>query len=170
MNVELLRYPTSADWKRCLTLAKATQGRATFAEEEPSDEWKRRILRAGHSPIRTLPFTVLNQDIPYYSAMHFVRHKVGCEWYVSSQRGTDQRWERKQGEPVSVILDCNAQALMNILAMRLCEKADTITMNCAIEIRSKVLARCPEFETLLVPRCGGNKGLCPEMIPCWREQ
>ncbi len=168
MNVELLRCPTDADWQRCLMLAKMTQGKADNGAE-PSDEWKRRMLKAGHSPIRTLPFTILMMDIPYYSAMHFVRHKVGCEWYVSSQRGTAERWKRAQGALVNVVLDCNAQALMNIMAMRLCEKADAVTMNCAIDMRSKVLEKCPEFETLLVPRCGGNKRLCPEMLPCRSE-
>lgn len=55
----------------------------------PSDEWKRRILDAGHSPIRTLMFTV-RMEIPYYVSVHFVRHKVGVEHYVRSQRNDRQ--------------------------------------------------------------------------------
>ena len=169
MKISLLRYPTAEDWKRCLMLARSTQGKDDNGLE-PSDEWKRRMLVAGHSPIRTLPFTIRIDGIPYYSAMHYVRHKVGCEWYVSSQRGDEDRADRKQGAEVTVILDCNAQALMNILAMRLCKKADKVTRNCAVEIVCAVTDKCPEFKGLLMPRCCNDKTRCPEMVPCWKEK
>lgn len=169
MKITLLRYPTAEDWTRCLMLARATQGRGDV-DVEPSEYWKYRMLIAGHSPIRTLPFTIRIEGIPYYSAMHYVRHKVGCEWFVSSQRGTTDRAERKQGAEVTVILDCNAQALMNILTMRLCNKADNVTQAVAQMIKAAVEAQCPEFKGLLKPRCNGVDGQCPEMVPCWMKE
>jgi hypothetical protein len=167
--VRLIRYPTDEDWQRCLMLARATQGKEDNGVT-PSEDWKRRMLIAGHSPIRTLPFTILLDGIPYYSAMHYVRHKVGCEWFVSSQRGNEDRAERKQGNPVNVILDCNAQALQNILMMRLCNKADKVTQAYAIEIQQAVIEQCPEFVGVFHRRCWGRNELCPEMIPCWKKK
>lgn len=167
MNIQLLRCPDADDWKRCLMLARATQWREDL-DIEPSENWKHKMLVAKHSPIRTLPFTILLKDIPYYSAMHFVRHKVGCEWYVSSQRNDKERALREQGTPVNVILDCNAQALMVILMMRLCFKADDITRSYAEEIKASVEEACPEFRGLLKPRCGYSAENCPEVLPCHR--
>ena len=168
MKISLLRYPTADDWKRCLMLARSTQGKDDNGLE-PSEDWKRRMLVAGHSPIRTLPFTIRIEGIPYYSAMHYVRHKAGCEWYVSSQRGDEDRADRRQGAEVTVILDCNAQALMNILAMRLCKKADKVTQGVAHLVKAAVEVQCPEFENLLQPRCHNDKTRCPEMMPCWKQ-
>ena len=39
-SVEIMRYPTADDWKRCLLMARATQGRFS-APNEPTDEWKK---------------------------------------------------------------------------------------------------------------------------------
>ena len=57
MSVEILRYPTDEDWQRCKMLALNTIGKR-YAGSEVTDEWKRKILRSEHSPIRTLMFTI----------------------------------------------------------------------------------------------------------------
>ena len=51
MKVEILRFPTDTDWLRCKKLALGTVGKDT--DTPPTDEWKEKILRSEHSPIRT---------------------------------------------------------------------------------------------------------------------
>ena len=54
MLVEILRFPTDTDWLRCKKLALGTVGKNT--DIPPTDEWKKKILKSEHSPIRTLMF------------------------------------------------------------------------------------------------------------------
>lgn len=166
MTVELLRWPTDADWQRCKALAMNTVGKP-FAGAV-STEWKRKILKAEHSPIRTLMFTV-RMAIPYYVSVHFVRHKYGVEHYVTSQRndrqdGYDRRGAR-QDAPVVHIMDLNAQALMAMARRRLCGKADPETQAVMASISGAVLEKCPEFSGFLVPMCRYRQ-TCPEFTPC----
>ena len=74
IQVEILRNPTKADWARCKELALNTMGKK-YAGKEVTDEWKRQILKAQHSPIRTLMFTI-RLTIPYFASVHLVRHKI----------------------------------------------------------------------------------------------
>jgi hypothetical protein len=43
----------------------------------PTSEWKRKLLRSEHSPIRNINITAKFYDIPYWVVGHFVRHKFG---------------------------------------------------------------------------------------------
>lgn len=166
-TVELLRYPTDADWARCKIFALNTMGK------EPKDdtttfEWRRKILIAEHSPIRTLMFSI-RIIIPSYVSVHFARHKFGVEHYVQSQRNDRQsnydRNEAPQSVLVSHIMDINAQELMHMSHLRLCSQADARTRFMMALICSKVEQKCPEFKGLLVPSCG-YLGRCPEFSPC----
>lgn len=55
MRVELLEYPGERDWIEVYRRALVTVGKDTV--KIPSDEWKRKILAARHSPIRYLRFS-----------------------------------------------------------------------------------------------------------------
>ena len=166
-TIELLRYPTEADWKRCLYLARATQGKFDEANV-PSYEWRHRILRAEHSPIRTLMFTIEMKNIPYYSSVHFVRHKYGVEHYVQSQRVNPDRGAERQDAPVTHTMDLNAQALINIMRKRLCYKADHTTHEIALQIKAQILYKDGTgiWNDILVPECCYRANYCPEMKPC----
>ena len=59
-SVEILRYPTEEDWKRCLMLARCTQGKFD-TPNEPTDDWRKKILRT--QPNQN--FDVHNQDGEY---------------------------------------------------------------------------------------------------------
>ena len=166
--VEVLRYPTEVDWKRAKYLALKTMGRK-YAGGRVSDEWKQKILRAGHSPIRTLMFTI-EMEIPYYVSVHFVRHKFGVEHYVQSQRNDRQslydREKAPQDEPVIHVMDLNAEALIHIAGMRLCGMAYHTTQLAMCEIVKEVLKTNPEFKPFLVPKCLQRGGVCNEFEPC----
>ena len=166
MRVELLRYPTDEDWQRCKALALATAGKEP---KTPVDEaWKRRILAAGHSPIRTLMFTI-RLEVPYWVSVHLVRHKVGIEHYVRSQRNDRQsdydRNSARQDSMVTHVIDANAQALMQLVQTRTCGMAAKETREVAWAIAEAVTKACPEFDGLLMPKCAWTHG-CHEFRPC----
>lgn len=164
--IEILRYPTEEDWKRCKLLALNTVSKSNIGEV--SDEWKRKILQAEHSPIRTLMFTI-RMEIPYYCSVHFSRHKYGVEHYVSTQRNDRQnnydRRGARQDALVSHIMDINAQALINMSHKRLCFQADTATRQIMEEITCKVMEVSPDVGRLMCPMCDYRKG-CNEFKTC----
>lgn len=166
MKVEILRFPTLADWRRCKMLALTTVGKDAITP--PTDDWKYKILTAEHSPIRTLMFTI-KMEIPYWVSVHYVRHKYGVEHFVKSQR-TDRtgedRNEKRQDEMVTHIMDINAQELMFMARRRLCNLASKETRKVMKEIVKQVTEACPEFAKVLEPMCERNGGVCYEMRSC----
>lgn len=167
MKVTMLKHPTDEDWLFCKQCALNTIGKSSTTL--PSDEWKIKILKAEHSPIRTLWFA-FKITAPYYCVMHFVRHKIGCEHFVTSQRDDRNnndipRAEKPQGEFVDYILYINAQELMFMARRRLCNQASKETREVMQMIVSLVLTTNPEFRDVLVPMCK-YQGKCPEIYPC----
>ena len=168
IEVEMIKHPTDEDWLFCKQCTLNTVGMKST--KMPTEEWKRKLLKCEHSPIRTLWFAFRLQ-IPYYVSVHLVRHKYGCEHFVQSQRDDRQkevvipRAEKPQGEFVSHILYVNAQELMYIMRKRLCNQASEETRQVARMIRDEVLKTNPEFEEFLVPACMYTHE-CKEMFPC----
>lgn len=167
IQVEILRNPTKADWARCKELALNTMGKK-HAGKEVTDEWKRQILKAQHSPIRTLMFTI-KLTIPYFASVHLVRHKIGIEHYVQSQRNDRQTMYDRELAPqnamVSHIIDVNAEQLMFMSHRRLCGMADATTRYIMTQICKEVEKVNPEFNGFLIPMCE-YRGGCPEFKPC----
>lgn len=169
-KVEVLRHPEDEDWARCKMLAMNTIGRNWGGAV--SDEWKHKIIKAGHSPIRTLMFTIRITNMPYWVAMHFRTHKYGVEHFISSQRNDRQteydRNKAPQDHPVSYIMDVNAQELIQMAHMRLCGQAATETRRAMQAICRAVIAVNPEFRPFLMPKCRsiGDLFYCNEFRPC----
>lgn len=168
IEVEMIKHPTDEDWLFCKQCTLNTVGMKST--KMPTEEWKRKLLKCEHSPIRTLWFAFKLQ-IPYYVSVHLVRHKYGCEHFVQSQRDDRQkevivpRAEKPQGEFVNHILYVNAQELMYIMRKRLCNQASEETRQVAQMIRDEVLKTNPEFEEFLVPACVYTHE-CKEIFPC----
>lgn len=170
MWVELIKSPTELDWALVKACALVTVGR--YAKEPPSSEWKKKILRARHSPIRELHFVFALHDVPYWVSVHLVRHHVGCQPYVRSQRNDRQseydRTKAPQDAPVEMIWSMNADALMTIAAKRLCGKTSPETRAVVEMMCNAAVRACPELDGLLVPQCEWNGGRCDEMLSCGR--
>ena len=167
IKVEILKHPTDEDWLFCKQCALNTIGKNSTTL--PNAEWKEKILRAEHSPIRTLWFAFKLQ-IPYWVSVHYCRHSYGVEHFVQSQRDdrTDNnipRAEKPQGELVSHIMYINAQELMFMARRRLCNQASEETREVMKEIVRQVLETNPEFKEFLVPMCIYQKG-CSEFSAC----
>ena len=76
MKVELTNIKGS--WKEVLNRARTTVSKREL-DKEPSDKFKDNIMRAEHSPIRSLIFCFKITDLKSWVATHFVRHHVGVE-------------------------------------------------------------------------------------------
>lgn len=152
-------------WRDVADAARTTV-RLPEGTGEPSDNWKRMMLRSEHSPIRLLTFKWKWEGIPSWVSVHFVRHKVGIEHFVSSQR-TDRtgidRNAMRQDTPVNHECVANAQALITISRKRLCSKASPETKKAWNEF----LAWVPDdhVREACVPECV-YRGFCPEQKSC----
>lgn len=172
MTIELIKIPDDKEWGLCRRAALTTIWKEYQGQPLPTD-WKHRILAAGHSPIRVLNFYISMTGIPYWVAMHLVRH-VHAMPFVSSQRNDRQdMYDRRtapQDSPVNMDWYMNAEELITIAHKRLCNQASLETRQVVAEICSQVLDQCPEFEGLLVPECVFRNGLCTEFKPCGRAK
>lgn len=170
MYIELKKFPTDNDWLWVKDCTLATVGKT--ATTDPDDDWKHRLLQARHSPIRELQFGFKIMDIPYWVAMHLVRHHVGCQPYVKTQRNDRQthydRGEAPQNQLVNLNWSMNAEALMTIANKRLCMQASPETRLVVTNMCKLVEEYFPEFRGLLVPMCEYHGGICHEMFPCGR--
>lgn len=146
-----------------------------IVKNAPDQEWKRRLLESEHSPIRELWFG-FRLEIPYWVSVHLVRHHIGVNHYVQSQRDDRQkeltlsRAEKPQGEIVTHIMSINAQELIQVAHKRLCNQASWETRTVVREMCELVKEQYPEFKNVLVPLCVYRNGKCTEMFPCGKEK
>jgi len=165
MKVELLEYPTQEDWMKVKDRALVTINKK--AVTPPTEEWKRKILTARHSPIRYLRFSFYI-ECPSWVSVHLVRH-IHAQPYVRSQRNDRQsdydRTKAPQDTPVSMIWDMGAEELMIIANKRLCNLASKETRQVVQMMCDEVKKVCPEFANELVPMCV-REGSCHEMYSC----
>ena len=171
MQIEMIKYPTEEDWMLVKQCTLVTVGKES--EMPPTEEFKRKILRARHSPIRELRFVFRLTGIPYWVSVHLCRH-VHAQPYVKSQRNDRQseydRTKAPQDAPVDMMWSMNAEELITIANKRLCNLASQETRIAVKEICRLVTEKCPEFKTELVPMCQRNGSRCYEMFPCWEKK
>lgn len=155
-------------WKEVLNAARFTQ-RKPEVDHEPSDEFKRRMIKAEHSPLRCLQFNIDFYDIPYYASVHLCRH-VHAQPFVSTSRPDingqmKPRDEQKKSDPVNMRLLVNAQEIINISRVRLCNKAERTTRMLWMKAIRELVKIEPFLANACVPNCL-YRGFCPEIKPC----
>ena len=164
MKIEILNY--TDNWQAVKNAAMNTIGKEDG--KYPSSEWKWKILSAEHSPIRLIELTIRMIDIPYWVSVHLVRHKIGIEHWVATQR-TDRtgvnRDELPQGALVNHTIRVNAQALITISRKRLCAQAAPETRAVWQAVVDAVKEVEPELAACCVKECL-YRGRCPEMKCC----
>ncbi len=134
------------------------------AKTTPPEEWKRKLIISRHSPIRRGFISWKWENIPFYVMGHFVRHHVGCTPYVATSREdrTDiPREERKQTDNVSMQMDANIQALIDMAEKRLCTQSDKVTREYMEALKDEITKYDETIGWALAPsgiyKCG-----CPE--------
>lgn len=136
----------------------------------PDSEWKRKMLACEHSPTRRIKVIWKWEDLPYWVSVHFVRHKIGCEHWVSTQR-TDRvktginRETVSQDAPVTHMMECDLQAIINISKVRLCTGASPETRQAWKMVLDELYKLIPELEGICVPSCV-YRGHCFEYFTC----
>ena len=167
-KVSLIEYPEDKDWQAVLKRALVTIGKES--ERIPDLTWKLKMIECRHSPLRRLRFAFLFENLPYYISVHFVRHHVGIEKYVRSQRNDRQNeYDRKkapQDAPVNMIMDFNGESLLEFFNKRLCTCAAEETREVVQQMKKLVEICCPEFEDYIEPMCFRNGGVCYEFKQC----
>lgn len=83
MKVELKNV--KGTWEEVANRARTTVSKGELGKE-PSDNFKKKILIAEHSPIRGLIYCFKISNLKSWVATHLVRHHVGVEKWVSTQR------------------------------------------------------------------------------------
>lgn len=168
MKVKLIEKPTEADWLEVKRRALVTIGKKPLTP--PDTDWKHKILRARHSPIRRLHFSFYI-ECPYWVSVHLCRH-IHAQPYVKSQRNDRQdeydRNSAPQDAMVSMIWDMNAEELMTIANKRLCKLTADETREVVVAMCDLVKKELPEFVGLLTAYCA-YWGKCQEMCPCYQK-
>lgn len=135
----------------------------------PSQDWKRRILLAEHSPIRSGRLIIEVHDVPSYVIGHIVRHNIGFMPFVATLRS--DRTEYADGKtpdrntPNSVRFEGNYQSFINISRKRLCGQASEKTREFWSAVMAAVAEYVPELYFVCVPECV-YRGGCPEFNMC----
>ena len=125
------------------------------------------FLRSEHSPIRVATYRVNMQNIPAWVSVHFARHKVGVEHFVTSNRADITGRARTAEDTVDHIMVCNAQALISMARKRLCFKAADETREVMEAIWYAIAKADNELAYAMVPDCM-YRGKCNEFTPCGR--
>ena len=171
MKIEILKYPNYQDLLWCKECTLNTVGKKLGITSRVDYEWIEKLVKAEHSPIRELWFGI-KMEIPYWVSVHFVRHHIGVNHYVQTQRSDRtgiNRDEKPQGEIVSHIMSVNAQELMFMAHKRLCKQASKETREVMQEIVKQVIEVAPYMKDVLVPLCVYRNGKCEEIFSCKKE-
>lgn len=154
-------------WPKVKQAARTTvhkQGEGAY----PSPKWKKTILLAEHSPIRKIRFAWRWDGLKSWVSVHFVRHKIGIEHWVSTQR-SDRTGVNRDSSPQSALVlhecEADAQALINISRKRLCKQASEETRKAWLEVKAAVAEKDPVLASVMVPECV-YRGFCPEFVTC----
>lgn len=154
----------------------ANLARTTVSKGDLSQEAKvrptfiHRMYLSEHSPIRSKMYQVYIENIPSWIATHLVRHHVGYEPFVSTQRDdrnseiTD-RDSTPQGALVNIKILLNAQAFISVSRRRLCTQAHPRTRRVWEKVIEELKLVDYELAQCCVPDCV-YRGFCYEIEPC----
>ena len=169
MRIDYLEI--KATWREIADAARTTIGMEK-GKGEPDIKWRRKMLLSEHSPIRQLIIKWKWIDLQYWVSVHFVRHKIGIEHFVSTQRSDRtgiNRDELPQAQLVTHECIANAQAIINISRKRLCTKASPETKKAWNALLVAIKKELPELYDVCIPECV-YRGFCPELNPCgWSD-
>ena len=158
----------ATSWKEVLNAARFTQRKEPI-DKEPSTKFKKKIIKAEHSPLRCLIFNIDLYDIPYFVSVHLCRH-VHAQPFVSTSRpdidgSQPPREYQKKTDLVNMRLFVNAEEILNISRKRLCTRAEKETRNVWFEVVSCLWQIDPELANACRPQCF-YRGFCPEFESC----
>ena len=126
----------------------------------------RKLYGSEHSPSRTQMFWVEMDGIPSFVSTHLVRHKIGVEHYVQTNRddrGGSDNVDRTT--PVNHAMLCNGQALINMARKRFCTNSHEETRLVMMRVKLGVEECDPALAEFMVVDCV-YRGQCFEPKCC----
>jgi hypothetical protein len=136
------------------------------SELEPTQEWKRKLLIARHSPLRAGEIQWRWEQIPYAISTHFARHVHSEKWVSTSRADRTEikdRSKRSQMDNVSMIMRSNIDALQAMAEKRLCFQADPLTRAYMQNLVEVIQEYDEDLAWSLVPSCIRTGG-CIELF------
>ena len=133
-----------------------------------TSSFKRALIKSEHSPIRLLKINWIWEGIKSWVSVHYARHHVGIEKWISTQRSDrtgENRDEIPQGALVNFEAEATAQSAINMARCRLCFQASPETRSLMEDYKITLKDFEPELSHFLVPNCIYRCG-CPEFKPC----
>jgi hypothetical protein len=165
--LNVINFKIKGSWREVADSARTTVNMKP-GTKEPTDSWKRKMLLAEHSPIRQMFISAKWFDLPYWVSVHFVRHKIGIEHWVRTQRSDRTGTERgasPQNTPVEHEILASYQAVITISRKRLCRQASPETQEAWKLMLDEVNNVDPVLKSVCVPECV-YRGWCPEYKTC----
>lgn len=161
-----------ADWVNIKNECRTTVNKEP-TENQPSADFKMKLLISEHSPIRLLRVQWRWASIKSWVATHFARHWIGWQKWIGTRRSDRTGIERghlSQEELVPMDVEANAQALINVAKVRLCRKAAHETRLYMEDLKRSIYEIEQELADVMVPSCI-YRGGCPEFQPCnvWED-
>jgi len=158
------------NWTNIKNKCRTTVGK-NYTDKEPSTEFKMKLCKSEHSPLRLLEFDWTWTGIKSWVATHWSRHKF--EKFISTQRSDRTGVDRNQlSQSELVVFDgfANGQHLIDAMRKRLCLLASPETRECAESLKHEISKIESEFGFVLVPNCVYRCG-CPEFESCgyWQK-
>ena len=176
-------------WSRALNAARRTIGKPPL-NKEPSDNWRKMVIMAEHSPIKLVEYLISFKDLRQWVGVHLLRHEHMLP-FIHSQRvdrredidsltervmsiieedvKSDESFNKRdylfQGEPNDQDFVVNAQTLINISRKRLCHCASKETIEAWVAVKAAIKEFDPIMASFMVPNCI-YRGRCPEMNTC----
>lgn len=161
MEIKITKYTDYSAMKKAM---EYTSG----SEINFSDKTVRRMYNSQHSPIRTQRYLIELIEIPTFVSVHLVRHHVGIDHYVKSNREdrANVNDTANRNTPVNHLMDLNAEALINIARKRLCFKASKETREVMEQIVLELSKQKDILADYLQPECWYRGGKCHEPKGC----
>lgn len=167
----------ATNWDLVLDMARLTVNKDRLFKL-PSDNFKKSILIAEHSPIRTLQYVIEMKNIPSWASQHIARHdsfayhsvrdSAGDVHFVGTMRSDRtgiNRDDLPQDTPVNHTIYCNANDLINISTKRLCNCASKETRQIWSAVKDAIAQIDKPMADVMVPTCI-YRGFCPEGKKC----
>lgn len=157
----------TADWIDVKNECRNTVNKG-YSDKEATTEFKKKLLISEHSPIRLIKIKWRWQGIKSWISVHFARHWLGWDKWISTQRddrtGKDRN-KASQDTPVNYDGEANAQACINVAKFRLCFQAHPETRAYMEDFKTTLREHEKELSDVLVPQCIYRCG-CSEFKSC----
>lgn len=158
----------NVDWTEIKNQCRHTSNKED-TETPATKKFIKQILISEHSPIRLGKIKWSWDGIKYWVSVHFSRHWLGWEKWVSTQR-TDRtgvnRDASSQDAPVNMDIEANIQSLINVSRFRLCRQASDETREYMEDLKMAIRdAGEKEISDVMVPQCIYKAG-CSEFVCC----